>query len=242
MNWRVLSVAFGAALLIGSSAGADRAHAGVCSATSCTLNFTQGNTNSGIGSSQPNDPFGSVTLSLDSTQANTVDVSISLQSSFGLINTGFPNGSITSYAVGFSDTLGIVLSFSAIAPSTYSGGVSDTTQKLKFDGFGYVNNAVASTSLGNTQGSSTLSFDVTGAGLTDVRDLVKASSGGGDGYPAFIIDVYDTTLNTTGLLGAFYSSSPVVTSASPVPEPETMTLFGLGLISLGLVRLWRRQS
>jgi hypothetical protein len=102
--------------------------------TDCILTLTQGNTGSGFGTGD----FGTVEISLNTlTDVATVDVT--LASGFQIINTGFPG------AFGFADILGGGLTIGNFSSSLYSGAISDATNDQHFDGFGFSNDAAATT-------------------------------------------------------------------------------------------------
>ena len=210
-----------AGLLISAPASAD-----LCaSTTNCSLTFTQGNNGSGFGSGN----FGTLTLTR---AGNTVNVSISLASGFFLIGTGFPG------SVGFSDSLGGGLTIGAFSNANYSGATSDATSDLHFDGFGFFNNAAATTapSPGSASAVSSVSFNVFGSSLTDVEQLLNlANPAGGDGQAYFVADVINR--NTSGP-GAGLTGLIAVTGGGggDLPEPQTLALIALGLFGVAFAR------
>jgi len=210
-----------AGLLISAPASAD-----LCaSTTNCSLTFTQGNNGSGFGSGN----FGTLTLTR---AGNTVNVSISLASGFFLIGTGFPG------SVGFSDSLGGGLTIGGFSNANYSGAASDATNDLHFDGFGFFNNAAATTapSPGSASAVSSVSFNVFGSSLTDVEQLLNlANPAGGDGQAYFVADVINR--NTSGP-GAGLTGLIAVTGGGggDLPEPQTLALIALGLFGVAFAR------
>lgn len=237
------SILVSSVALLGLMSLASPAFASVCaSTTTCTLTLTQSNSGLGL----PTGNYGTVTLT--NLGGNSIEVSISLASGFGLISTGFPGGpdsNGTNYGVGFSDTVG-ALTISNFSSSSYSGIQSDSSQDLKFDGFGSVSNAAAHTDLGNTSGLSSLTFDVSGPNsdvLDNVNQLLVASSNGTGPTPYFIVDVYDGATGSgsfgkTGLLGAFGPNTP----PTQTPEPSTLAIFFAGLLGCALFANRRRAS
>ena len=200
------------------------AAASLCSSsTSCTLVFSEGNTGSGFGSGN----FGTLDLELS---GNTVTVNIDLADGFQLVKTGFPG------SIGFVDSLGGGVSMGGFSSSLYSGSLSDAPDDLHFDGFGYANDAVGSSGPHAGNGLNSFSFAVSGAGLSDVNELVNEFAGPAGQAPVyFVADVYNT--NATGSSGAGNTGLVAVTgpgSPVPVPEPSGLALFGTGLIALGL--------
>jgi len=212
------SILAGGALLVSSPASA----ALCASTTSCTLNFTQGNGGSAFGTGN----FGTLGLSR---VGSTVTVTIDLAANFFIIGTGFPG------AVGFSDSLGGGLTMAGF-PANYSGFLSHGTSDLHFDGFGYFNNAAATTapSPGSADALNVISFTVTGAGLNDVNQLLNlANPAGGDGLAYFVVDAINRNTSgagagNTGLLAVTGGGGPPVL----VPEPQTLALLGLGLFAM----------
>src|SRR5258708_11324955 len=153
------------------------ASAGLCaSSSSCTLALTQGNAGSGFGTGS----FGTVTLTLN-TVTDVVTVDVKLASGFGIIKTGFPG------SFGFVDSLGGGLTIGNFSSTGYSGALSDATNDLHFDGFGFSNDAAATTgpSAGDATVVSEETFTVSkGALLTDVNDIVNLFNPAGGGGPA----------------------------------------------------------
>jgi hypothetical protein len=173
-----------------------------------------------------------------SLSGNTVTVSISLASGFRLVGTGFPG------SVGFSDSLGGGLTIGNFSSAFYSGSLSDPTSDLHFDGFGYFNNAGATTapSAGSANALSSLSFTVFRSNLTDVEQLLNlANPAGGDGQAYFVADVFNS--NTTGPGAGLTGLIAITGGGTPpqqTPEPMTLALVGLGLLSLALLRTQQR--
>jgi hypothetical protein len=191
----------------------------ICANTlDCTLELTQANSSSGFGTGN----FGTVHLVDNGT--NQVTITVSVNSGWDIIDTGFPG------SFGFSDSLGGGLAIGNFSSGLYSGALSDATQDLHFDGFGYSQDAAATTGPHNGSGLQTVSFTVTKAGLSDVNFLLNPSFHGGDGSMYFVVDAGQTGPNgSTGLLG-------VTDPSSPVPEPISLSLVGGGLLAVGLFR------
>jgi hypothetical protein len=154
----------------------------------------------------------------------TVDVK--LASGFFIIDTGFPG------SFGFADNLGGGLTIGGFSNAAYSGGVSDATNDQHFDGFGFSNDAAATTgpSAGSASALSEVSFTVSkGMLLTDVNDLVNLfSPAGGDGPAVFVVDAIDR--NTTGA-GAG-NTGLIAASGTAVPEPSSYlgVIAGFGVL------------
>jgi hypothetical protein len=229
----VVASAFYAGLIVagGTLLASAPASAALCaSTTNCSLTFTQGNSGSAFGTGT----FGTLGLSLS---GNTVTVSVSLASGFRIVNTGFPG------SFGFSDSLGGGLTIGNFSSAAYSGALSHAASDLHFDGFGFFNNAAATTgpSAGSASAVGSVSFTVFRAGLIDVNQLLNlANPAGGDGLAYFVVDVFNG--NTSGP-GAGNTGLIAITGNFPpnqTPEPQTLALVGLGLFSLALLRRQRR--
>jgi hypothetical protein len=125
--------------------------------------------------------------------------------------------------------------------SANNGGVdSHPGGDLNFDGFGFFDDAAATTgpSAGNVSAVHDLTFTISRSlGFTSIQQLVELNSGG-DGNVYFTADVFDTqcgsSTNTacTGLIGVGTLSG----FSGTVPEPITSGLVGTGLISLFFLR------
>jgi hypothetical protein len=207
------------------STNIDPASANLCSsATSCTLVFSEGNTGSGFGTGN----FGTVDLELSgSTVTVTIDLAVGLQ----LVNTGFPG------SIGFVDSLGGGLTIGDFSSVIYSGYLSDPSNDLHFDGFGYSSDAAATSGPHAGSGLNSLSFTVSGAGLNDVNELLNQFGGpAGQGPVYFVADVYNA--NATGA-GAGNTGLIAVTGPAddplPVPEPGGLATIGTAVLMLGFV-------
>src|SRR5260370_1057789 len=122
-----------------------------------------GNTGSGFGTGN----FGTVHLGLNTT------VTVDLADNFFIIDTGFPG------SFGFADALGGGLTIGNFSSAAYSGLISDATSDQHFDGFGYVNDAGATTgpSAGSGSAQNMVSFDVSkGTSIPDVNQMVNLAN------------------------------------------------------------------
>lgn len=231
MNKRFLAK-ISVAVVLGMGTIVAPAFADLCaSTTNCTLNFTLGNAGSGFGSGN----FGTLNLAL---AANVATVTVDLADGFYIINTGFPG------SFGFSDSLGGGLTIGGFSSAAYSGAISDATSDLHFDGFGYFNNAAATTgpSAGSASALNAVSFTVSkGASLTDVEQLLNlASPAGGDGLAYFVVDAINR--NTSGPGAGATGLIAVTGGSNAVPEPSLTVLLLAGMGIIGWVVQRRRAK
>jgi len=208
---------------------ASPASADICaSTTSCILALTQGNAGSQFGSGN----FGTVDLER---AGSTVTVTIDLANGFALIGTGFPG------TAGFADSLGGGLTIGNFSSAAYSGGLSDATNDLHWDGFGFSNDAAGTTA--PSAGGATvnvLSFTVSKGTLSDVEQLVNLfNPAGGDGPAVFVVDAINN--NTSGPGAGKTGLISAVGTGTPVPEPASLAIFGTALAGLGFVGWVRRR-
>jgi hypothetical protein len=166
----------------------------------------------------------------------TIDVS--LASGFTIVKTGFPG------SFGFADSLGGGLTIGNFSSALYSGGISDPTNDQHFDGFGFSNDAAATTAPHAGSGLNDVSFTVSkGTSLTDVNDLLNIfTPAGGDGPAYFVVDAFNSNTSgpgagNTGLLSVTGSGN---VSGAPEPSSYLGMLTGLGL--LGWIARRRRSA
>ena len=211
------------------------ASAGICTNTlDCTMTLDETNTGfSTTGTVQTGD-FGTVHLTLDST-THVATVDVDLATGFQIIQTGFPG------SFGFVDSLGGGLTIGNFSSSLYSGAVSHATTDQHFDGFGFSNNAAATSGPHAGNGLQEVSFTVSnGTSLVDVNQLLNAFSGpAGAGTTFFVVDAFDS--NSGGNLGGRTGLLGVSGANAVVPEPRGQAFLLLGMLSLTgwLVRRYR---
>jgi hypothetical protein len=200
----------GLALLVPSARG------GVCvSTTDCIFNLDSTDVSAfGLG------PYGTVELKLN---GSTIGFTIDLADGFGfnLIDSG------THEAFSFNNVIGGALTLNGFSSNLYSDYGANPGTNPPFSTF---TNAVTSTCTnGSGCGVNTLTFTVSrSGGFTDVNQLIGLSTGSGTAA-YFAADIANSH-GVTGVVGATGIPS------SPVPEPVSSALVGIGLISLSALR------
>ena len=178
---------------------------------------------SGSGCGLPN--FGTVTVTDIS---GGVNVKVSLLGGSGLIDTGALSGHTLTFNLAGSPTVSI-----ANLPNLWSyTGPANWTPNGGWGTFNYILDC--NTACGpNNPWTTGLNFDVTGAGI-DINSFVDSGTVK-DTY--FLADISNPNGGTplTGRIGASYTGT-----TTSVPEPFTMSLFGMGLA--GMATLRRRKS
>jgi hypothetical protein len=211
--------------------------------TDCTYTFDEHN--SGFTGITSGGPYGTVELKL---VAGVVDVTLNMMPNYNLIVTGFPG------TFGYNDTLNdgtpTAGNFSNAAYSgTANNGGVDPANDLHFDGFGFFDDAAATTgpTPGDAGKTNLLTFTISrNGGFTSVQQLVEQTTGGGDGNAYFVADVFDKACGAnggtgcTGLVGVSDGGGNV----QSVPEPTAYTalLAGFGAIAFVIQRRERRRK
>jgi hypothetical protein len=203
------------------------------SANDCLLTLSQGNSSSGFGTGD----FGTVHLTLNTT-TDVATIDVTLASGFTIVGTGFPG------SFGFADSLGGGLTIGGFSSGLYSGAISHATNDQHFDGFGFSNDAAATTAPHAGSGLNDVSFTVSkGTSLTDVNDLLNLfNPAGGDGPAYFVVDAFNSNRSGPGAGNTGLLSVTGAGNVSGVPEPNTYLgmLTGFGL--LGWIARRRRSA
>lgn len=191
----------------------------VCHADSIMFNLTSDHCSGTCGPK----PFGVITVT-DLTGGN-LKIDISLNNGNTFVNTGF------DVSVGFNLSSTITsIAYTSLPDSWSIPDLSAGRQaagNYHVDGTGYFKYGI----LWGTQGgagkgdSGPISFTISASGLT-LSSLTTNDFG-----QYFAVDIYNPTTGNTGPVDA----------SSPVPEPSTLILLGIGISGLGLGALRRKK-
>ncbi len=166
------------------------------------------------------------TVTVSQSAINSLSFSVALLPGFDIIGSGF------DASFGFSLNGDPTITYSAIANNGNNsfkpnGGTKTGAQRIKIDGFGQFEYGLSFTGKkGNHSTNTSLSFTITGSGLT--LDSLQQNA-----FPTyFAVDVFSSGTGNTGALDASSITPPPVNT----PEPASMMLLGGGLAALGLAR------
>lgn len=170
------------------------------------------------GSTLPDKPYGTVTLTLNG--SGGIDVQVSLLAGNRIVKTGF------AASVAFNSTSDVQIGVTGLDPD-YSLLNSGNPGAIGMNGFGTFQYGVVFLHNGGGAGTdSSLSFTVTRAGgFSSVNELLELSTNPpGSIESLWAVDIIcDSCQGATGVIG---TSDPV----QSVPEPASMLLLGSGLL------------
>ncbi len=167
--------------------------------------------------------FGTITLTDNG--ANTVNMTVSLNSPYEFVNTGFDTD------IGFNLGVSPDPTISGTAASGWSF-TTTTPGSLHMDGTGYFEYGFTCTACG-TGGSNPqtgpYTFTITGTGLTAANFGEQNAAGN-----FFAVDIINTSTTGpgAGLTGAVDASQSGTVRTTATPEPASFALLGAGLIAM----------
>jgi hypothetical protein len=212
-------------------------------ATPTNFVFTSDDSSNGLGGNGAgtnNNNFGTVHVSIDGANTNQLDFSINLLDSIHFLS-GNGSGIATSFAFNLSGV-------TTIAFPTFSSGFqafNTTAASLHMDGAGFFNFGVMCSSCSpSAPDGQALSFGITSTGLTGAQLLADLTAGtGGSWFAADVVSCLTGTNNCTGTGTGNTGVINATPTASSVPLPGALVLFGSALAGgLGFSRMRKRRA
>ncbi len=163
--------------------------------------------------------FGTVTLNQSGT---TVDVTVHLNSPYEFAKTG----AVDDQAFKFNGT-GVVVGDISVDQTVPGQTLAADSGTFNGDGTGTFGLGIICTTCGGGLSSAftnDIVFHVASATIADLTDPTLSGTG-----QVFVADIGNSVTGVTGPIDA----------STPVPEPATLLLLGVGLTGLGFVRRWK---
>jgi len=176
------------------------------------------------------------TLTVNNPSTGTLIFTVNLANGNQFVNTGF------DASFGFNLSGSPLITYSAISPAanfTIPGGNPQAAGSLHMDGTGFFMYGLEGVGNGGSQpDGSSLSFTITGAGLT-LGSLTANAEG-----QFFAADIISGTTGNTGAIDASVTTSSTggPSGSGTVPEPSSTALALLGVALLGITFVRRRRG
>jgi len=183
-----------------------------------TYNLTSDHCTGGCGTA----PFGTVTLTqIGANVSVVVDLANGPPNTIGWAQTGAGDFQLFKF-----NATGVALGDISVTQTFAGNNLQANTGTLNGDGTGLFAFGISCTTCGNGNLgiTSNVVFQVANA---TIADLIGPNNLGN----IFVADVFSSQTGNTG---------PVDASGSPVPEPSTLVLYGLGLTMLLMGQKWRK--
>jgi len=167
-------------------------------------------------------PFGTVTLTQNGTSVNfVIDLANGPPNTVGWAQTGAGDFQLFKF-----NATGVVVGDISVTQTFAGQTLQANTGTFNGDGTGNFTFGISCTTCGNGNLGITSNVVFSVANST-IADFTGANNLGN----IFVADVFSSQTGNTG---------PVDASGSPVPEPSTLVLYGLGLTMLLMGQKWRK--